>query len=83
MLLFFSYESKWIRAALLLVSGEKYILEGEGTIQKSETGALERAGCLYLESEGNETYLGVWLCKLSDLLCIRLLAHNRHSTSRS
>lgn len=83
MLLFFSYESKWIRAALLLVSGEKYILEGEGTIQKSETGALERAGCLYLESEGNETYLGVWLCKLSELLCIRLLAHNRHSTSRS
>ena len=83
MLLFFSYESKWNRAALLLVSGETYILVGEGTIQKSETGALERTGCLYLQSEDNETYLGVWLCKLSALMRVRLLAHNRYSASRS
>lgn len=84
MLLLFSYESKWVRAALLLVPGETCILVGEGAILKSETKALGMAGCLHLESEDNETYLGMWLCELSELIiCVRLLAHNRYSTNSS
>lgn len=56
---FFPYKYKWMRAALCLVPGEMCILAREGAIHKLEVEALEMAGCSCLESEDNETDLGM------------------------
>ena len=77
MALFFSYESKRIWAPLFLVPGGMCILARKGAIQKSETEALETAGCLHPESEDNEIYLGMGLRELSELMPVRFLAHTQ------